>query len=129
MRRRTTRARWWRALAHPVRNPVAVAYARSDLFARRRRLMGDWGDYLDARGDGTTITRRQGREKGVDVRIAIDLITLAYRRKYDVAVVFSQDQDLSEVAVELKRISRKQEPPLTSTPQPTGVSRRGAPSP
>lgn len=62
--------------------------------------------------DGTTITRRQGREKGVDVRIAIDLITLAYRRKYDVAVVFSQDQDLSEVAAELKRISREQERPI-----------------
>ena len=47
-------------------------------------------------------------EKGIDVRIAIDLITLAYRREYDVAVVFSQDQDLSEVAIELRRISREQ---------------------
>ena len=29
-------------------------------------------------------------------------------REYDVAVVFSQDQDLSEVAIELRRISREQ---------------------
>ena len=58
--------------------------------------------------DGGSFTRRQAREKGIDVRIAIDLITLAYRRNYDVAVVFSQDQDLSEVAVELQRISRDQ---------------------
>ena len=57
---------------------------------------------------GGTLTRRQAREKGIDVRIAIDLITLAYRREYDVAVVFSQDQDLSEVAIELRRISREQ---------------------
>ena len=57
---------------------------------------------------GGKFTRRQGREKGIDVRIAIDLITLAYRREYDVAVVFSQDQDLSEVAIELRRISRDQ---------------------
>lgn len=57
---------------------------------------------------GGTFTRRQAREKGIDVRIAIDLITLAYRHNYDVAVVFSQDQDLSEVAVELQRISRDQ---------------------
>ena len=58
--------------------------------------------------NGGTFTRRQAREKGIDVRIAIDLITLAYRGKYDVAVVFSQDQDLSEVAVELRQISRDQ---------------------
>ncbi len=34
------------ALAHKVRNQVEAAYARSDLFARRRRLMDDWGAYL-----------------------------------------------------------------------------------
>ena len=34
------------ALAHTVRNPVEAAYARSDLFERRRRLMDDWADYL-----------------------------------------------------------------------------------
>ena len=34
------------ALAHGVRNPVEAAYARSDLFERRRRLMDDWGAYL-----------------------------------------------------------------------------------
>ena len=34
------------ALAHVVRNKVEAAYARSDLFARRRRLMDDWGAYL-----------------------------------------------------------------------------------
>ena len=34
------------ALAHVVRNPVEAAYARSDLFERRRRLMTDWAAYL-----------------------------------------------------------------------------------
>ncbi len=37
------------ALAHVVRNPVEAAYARSDLFERRRKLMDDWGDYLGRR--------------------------------------------------------------------------------
>ena len=37
------------ALAHAVRNRVEAAYARSDLFERRRRLMDDWGDYLGGR--------------------------------------------------------------------------------
>ena len=34
------------ALAHAVRNPVEAAYARSDLFERRRHLMNDWATYL-----------------------------------------------------------------------------------
>ena len=36
------------ALAHTVRDKVEAAYARSDLFERRRRLMNDWSDYLAA---------------------------------------------------------------------------------
>ena len=34
------------ALAHTVRNAVEAAYARSDLFERRRRLMQQWADYV-----------------------------------------------------------------------------------
>jgi integrase len=39
------------ALAHVVRNRVEAAYARSDLFERRRTLMHDWARYL-AQGMG-----------------------------------------------------------------------------
>ena len=49
-----------------------------------------------------------GHEKGVDVRIALDVIRLAHEKMYDVAVIFSQDQDLSEVADEVQRISIEQ---------------------
>ena len=39
------------ALAHAVRSKVEAAYARSDLFERRRRLMDEWAAYLaPARG-------------------------------------------------------------------------------
>ena len=34
------------ALAHVVHNKVEAAYARSDLFERRRRLMDDWAVYV-----------------------------------------------------------------------------------
>jgi uncharacterized LabA/DUF88 family protein len=44
-------------------------------------------------------------EKGIDVRIAIDLIKLAIDQAYDVGVIFSQDQDLSEAAAEVKQIA------------------------
>ena len=35
------------ALAQTVQNPTEAAYARSDLFERRRRLMDEWAAYLD----------------------------------------------------------------------------------
>ena len=35
------------ALAHMVQNKVEAAYARSDLFERRRRLMDEWAGYVE----------------------------------------------------------------------------------
>jgi len=49
-----------------------------------------------------------GEEKGIDVRIALDVIRMAHRDEYDVALLFSQDQDLSEVAAEIRVIAREQ---------------------
>ena len=37
------------ALAHTVQNPTEAAYARSDLFERRRRLMDDWASAIETR--------------------------------------------------------------------------------
>lgn len=58
--------------------------------------------------DGTTHAFLAAEEKGVDVRIAIDVIRMAHGGEYDVALVFSQDQDLSEVAAEVRVISQEQ---------------------
>lgn len=46
-------------------------------------------------------------EKGVDVRMAVDIIRMALKGEYDVAVIVSQDQDLSEVAKELRLIAKE----------------------
>ena len=47
-------------------------------------------------------------EKGIDVRIAIDVIRLAHRNAFDVAILFSQDQDLSELCAEIRVIAKEQ---------------------
>ncbi len=39
--------------------------------------------------------------------MALDIIRTAHRNEYDVAVVFSQDQDLSEVAEEIRFIAQE----------------------
>jgi hypothetical protein len=58
--------------------------------------------------DGTEHTYLAGEEKGIDVRIALDIVRMAHHNEYDVALVFSQDQDLSEVAEEVRTIAREQ---------------------
>ncbi len=46
-----------------------------------------------------------GEEKGIDVRLALDALDAAHRREFDVALIFSQDQDLSELASLIRQVS------------------------
>lgn len=57
--------------------------------------------------DGTIGSKRVAREKGIDIRIALDLVSLARTKAFDVAVIFSQDQDLAEAVVEAKAIAKE----------------------
>lgn len=58
--------------------------------------------------DGRIHTFLTGQEKGIDVRLALDVIRLAHKREYDVALLFCRDGDLSEVADEIRSISKDQ---------------------
>lgn len=49
----------------------------------------------------------RGAEKGVDIRIALDVIQTARAGLADVILIFSQDQDLAEVAAEIRVIARE----------------------
>lgn len=49
------------------------------------------------------------REKGIDIRIALDLIRMARLDQYDVAILFSQDSDFREVAMEIRGIAREKQ--------------------
>jgi uncharacterized LabA/DUF88 family protein len=55
--------------------------------------------------DGTMTTALVGQEKGVDVRIALDIVRFALEGDYDGALIFSQDQDLSEAVQDVRKIS------------------------
>ena len=55
--------------------------------------------------DGSVTTALVGREKGIDVRIALDIVLLAMNNVYDVALIFSQDQDLTEAVDEVRAIA------------------------
>jgi len=92
----------------------------NDFWAGKLRSMSRQGIYTFSRSlryrnkrvklpDGSTYSFLAGEEKGIDVRIAIDVIRMAHHREYDVALIFSQDQDLSEVAAEVRAISKEQD--------------------
>ena len=66
--------------------------------------------YLTSRG---VITYRgrinsAGQEKGVDVRIATDLVQLTYEQEYEVAMIISQDWDFGPAVKLCKEIARDQ---------------------
>ena len=91
----------------------------NDFWVRKLRGMANRGVHVHSRHlrhrvvrvDGSRADSRSvviSEEKGIDVRIAIDVIRLAFRCAYDVALLFSQDQDFAEVAIEVREIAREQ---------------------
>lgn len=56
--------------------------------------------------DGSSKTVTIGHEKGIDVRLALDVVRLTLQNQLDVALLSSQDQDLSELAEEVREIAR-----------------------
>ena len=47
------------------------------------------------------------REKGIDMRIALDAINAVYSQSIGVVLLFSQDQDFVELAEEVRRLNRQ----------------------
>jgi integrase len=56
------------SLAHKLKDKAEAAYARGDLFAKRRKLMQDWADYLasapaDVLGLHDTVPQRETAQR------------------------------------------------------------------
>ncbi|MCX6880253.1 MAG: NYN domain-containing protein [Verrucomicrobia bacterium] len=79
--------------------------------------------------DGTEHTILVSQEKGIDVRLALDIVSAAHHQRADVLLVFSQDQDLSEVADEIRTIAVAQDLWIKTASafpsSPTSTNRRG----
>ena len=88
---------WTRRLTAMRRAGVAVTARRLRYRVEQVRLP-----------DGTMHDVPVQREKGIDLRLGLDVVRMARNGELDVAVVFSQDQDLAEVAREIRDISRTQ---------------------
>jgi len=58
--------------------------------------------------DGQIQTVLVGQEKGVDIRLALDVVRAVNESLCDVVLIFSQDQDLTEAAEEVRFIAGRQ---------------------
>ncbi len=79
---------------------------RSGIKVTTRRLRYREREAYDAHGNLKKI--RVPQEKGIDTRIVVDVLGSARRREWDVAVIFSQDQDLAEMIPEIMEIGKEQ---------------------
>lgn len=81
---------------------LAMKRAGVDVTTRPLRYRTEYA--FDENGDEKVIS--VPHEKGIDVRLALDIVSCAVTKQFDVAVIYSQDQDLSEVVADIKKIAK-----------------------
>jgi uncharacterized LabA/DUF88 family protein len=106
--------RFYAGIPDPDHDPFWNHFWSAKLLAMSRKGIKTFSRPLRHRkrtiqiSDGIDYTGIVGEEKGIDVRIALEVIRMARQNLLDVAVVFSQDQDFSEVADEIRALAREQ---------------------
>ena len=91
--------RHWTLRLRHMRAEGVLVTARP-LRRRRRRPRLD---------DGEAVEFTVLEEKGIDVRIALDVVRAVLAGSCDVVLLFSQDQDFAELADEVRAIAREQQ--------------------
>ena len=105
-------ARFYTGVPSARRSPMWHAYWTRRLTAMRRAGVTVTSRTLRYRvervrlSDGSVHEIPVAREKGIDLRLGLDVVRMARNAELDVAVIFSQDQDLAEVAREVRDIAR-----------------------
>ena len=92
---------FWRTKLHAIRREGERLKIDTRVIRRPLKYI-EIPDYKKPGG-----TYYKGREKGIDVRLALDIVRLARRGEYDVAIIFSQDSDLNEAVNEVRALSKE----------------------
>ena len=88
---------WTRKLANLGRNELVKTFTRQTRLRKNTITI-----------DGKDHEIEFDVEKGIDVRIAVEIVSDVFYQKSDAIVIFSQDQDLSEAVSESKKICKNQ---------------------
>jgi uncharacterized LabA/DUF88 family protein len=89
---------WNRRRARLIASGVSVFDRQLQYFESQQQLP-----------DGTFETVTRVKEKGIDVRIALDVHEFGLKNEFDIAVLFCRDQDLSELIPTVQRLSLTQD--------------------
>jgi uncharacterized LabA/DUF88 family protein len=107
--------RFYTGVPDPARSPMWARYWNNRVIALKRsgvhvttRKIRYREDHVDL-PSGIRETVLTTQEKGIDVRLALDVISRARTKQFDVAVIYSQDQDFTEIVKEVKAISIQQD--------------------
>jgi uncharacterized LabA/DUF88 family protein len=120
---RATLTRFYTGVPNAVESPMWTAYWANRVLAlkragvhvttrplryRRAAIIDHNGDPV-LEDDGQPVVSVTPQEKGIDVRLALDLVSCARKKQFDIALIFSQDQDLQEVVQEIADIAKEQD--------------------
>jgi uncharacterized LabA/DUF88 family protein len=103
--------RFYTGIPSPRESPMWAGYwsnrvlalKRAGVLVTTRPLRYRTSYAFDENGDQKIVTVAQ--EKGIDVRLALDIVSCAIKKQFDVAVIYSQDQDLKEVVVDVRDVA------------------------
>jgi uncharacterized LabA/DUF88 family protein len=107
--------RYYTGVPPVERSPKWHAYWTARLLSLKRQKVETitrpirYRDQIFLMPDGTKFIKTTPQEKGIDVRLAIDLVSMAHRNLYDIAVIYSQDQDLAEVVDAVRQVAQEQQ--------------------
>ena len=103
---------FYTGIPNPDQNPMWHGYWTNRISAMRRTGITVVSRPLRYRAesvdlpDGSSHKITVGREKGIDLRLGLDVVRMARLGELEVAVIFSQDQDFVEVAEEVRNIAK-----------------------
>lgn len=110
---RSTLVRFYTGVHTPEQDELWSGYWSNRVLAMKRkgivvttRPLRYYPEYND---EGVQTGTLMAQEKGIDVRIALDVVRLTRTKQFDVGVIYSQDQDLAEVVLEVKEIANEQD--------------------
>ena len=104
--------RYYTGIHAPRRDPAMNSYLQKRLSVMEKNGVTTFSRPLKYRDEyvedkynpGKIIKIPKGREKGVDVRIALDMVMVAIDGKYDIAALVSRDTDLNEAINDIYEI-------------------------
>lgn len=97
--------RWRHFWDDKLRRLKADAGVPVHTFTPELRYRSEWTQ----RGDGQWQLYRCPQEKGVDVRLALDMVAAAYENKCDAMVIMTEDSDLQQAVDRCLQIARSQD--------------------